>query len=281
MSLDKILTLVVYLIISFFLFYIGKIAYRLFHPNFDINSELVEKDNFAFALSYTGYFIGLVIVIGGSIIGQSEGLIEDLTDILIYGILSIILLNFSIFVNDRFILRKFSVTKEIIDDQNAGTGVVEAAICISSGLIIFSAVSGEGGSIFTAVGYWIIGLVVMVIVSIIYNLMTPYDIHEHIEQDNVAVGIGFAGALIAIGNIIRAALMGDFFNWIDTLNDIWLPLIIGLIFLPIVRLLADKILLPGRKLTDEIINQEKPNHGAAIIEAFAYIGSSMFITWSL
>lgn len=281
MSLDKILTLVVYLIISFFLFYIGKIAYRLFHPRFDINSELVEKDNLAFALSYTGYFIGLVIIIGGSIIGRSEGLIEDLTDILIYGILSIILLNFSIFVNDRFILRKFSVTKEIIDDQNAGTGVVEAAICISSGLIIFSAVSGEGGSIFTAVGYWIIGLVVMVIVSIIYNLMTPYDIHEHIEQDNVAVGIGFAGALIAIGNIIRAALMGDFFNWTDTLNDIWLPLIIGLMFLPIVRLLADKVLLPGRKLTDEIINQEKPNHGAAIIEAFAYIGSSMFITWSL
>lgn len=281
MSLDKILTLVVYLIISFFLFYIGKIAYRLFHPRFDINSELVEKDNLAFALSYTGYFIGLVIIIGGSIIGRSEGLIEDLTDILIYGILSIILLNFSIFVNDRFILRKFSVTKEIIDDQNAGTGVVEAAICISSGLIIFSAVSGEGGSIFTAVGYWIIGLVVMVIVSIIYNLMTPYDIHEHIEQDNVAVGIGFAGALVAIGNIIRAALMGDFFNWTDTLNDIWLPLIIGLMFLPIVRLLADKVLLPGRKLTDEIINQEKPNHGAAIIEAFAYIGSSMFITWSL
>lgn len=281
MSLDKILTLVVYLIISFFLFYIGKIAYRLFHPRFDINSELVEKDNLAFALSYTGYFIGLVIIIGGSIIGRSEGLIEDLTDILIYGILSIILLNFSIFVNDRFILRKFSVTKEIIDDQNAGTGVVEAAICISSGLIIFSAVSGEGGSIFTAVGYWIIGLVVMVIVSFIYNLMTPYDIHEHIEQDNVAVGIGFAGALIAIGNIIRAALMGDFFNWTDTLNDIWLPLLIGLIFLPIVRLLADKVLLPGRKLTDEIINQEKPNHGAAIIEAFAYIGSSMFITWSL
>ncbi|MCH7732313.1 MAG: DUF350 domain-containing protein [Candidatus Marinimicrobia bacterium] len=281
MSLDKILTLVVYLIISFFLFYIGKIAYRLFHPRFDINSELVEKDNLAFALSYTGYFIGLVIIIGGSIIGRSEGLIEDLTDILIYGILSIILLNFSIFVNDRFILRKFSVTKEIIDDQNAGTGVVEAAICISSGLIIFSAVSGEGGSIFTAVGYWIIGLVVMVIVSFIYNLMTPYDIHEHIEQDNVAVGIGFAGALVAIGNIIRAALMGDFFNWTDTLNDIWLPLIIGLMFLPIVRLLADKVLLPGRKLTDEIINQEKPNHGAAIIEAFAYIGSSMFITWSL
>ncbi|MCH8068761.1 MAG: DUF350 domain-containing protein [Candidatus Marinimicrobia bacterium] len=281
MSLDKILTLVVYLIISFFLFYIGKIAYRLFHPRFDINSELVEKDNLAFALSYTGYFIGLVIIIGGSIIGRSEGLIEDLTDILIYGILSIILLNFSIFVNDRFILRKFSVTKEIIDDQNAGTGVVEAAICISSGLIIFSAVSGEGGSIFTAVGYWIIGLVVMVIVSFIYNLMTPYDIHEHIEQDNVAVGIGFAGALVAIGNIIRAALMGDFFNWTDTLNDIWLPLLIGLIFLPIVRLLADKVLLPGRKLTDEIINQEKPNHGAAIIEAFAYIGSSMFITWSL
>ncbi|MFT7149322.1 MAG: hypothetical protein ACI82Q_001181, partial [Nonlabens sp.] len=56
---------------------------------------------------------------------------------------------------------------------------------------------------------------------------------------------------------------------------------IGLAFLPLARFLTDKILLPGRNLTDEIVNQEKPNNGAALVEAFAYIGGSVLITWAL
>jgi hypothetical protein len=56
---------------------------------------------------------------------------------------------------------------------------------------------------------------------------------------------------------------------------------IGLVFLQVDRMIDDKILLPGQNLTDEIINQEKPNIGASIIEAFAYVGGSVLITWSL
>ncbi|MEM7109994.1 MAG: DUF350 domain-containing protein, partial [Bacteroidota bacterium] len=38
---------------------------------------------------------------------------------------------------------------------------------------------------------------------------------------------------------------------------------------------------PGQNLTDEIVNQEDPNCGAALVEAFAYIGGSVLITWAL
>ncbi|MCK5700828.1 MAG: DUF350 domain-containing protein, partial [Cyclobacteriaceae bacterium] len=76
-------------------------------------------------------------------------------------------------------------------------------------------------------------------------------------------------------------LMHDFESWYLTAEYIAIDAGIGLIFLPIARFIADKILLPGQKLTDELINQEKPNIGAAIIEAFAYIGGSVLICWSL
>ena len=65
------------------------------------------------------------------------------------------------------------------------------------------------------------------------------------------------------------------------MEDVALDTSIGLVLLPLARFLADKILLPGQKLTDEIVNQERPNHGAALIEAFAYIGGSILICWSL
>jgi uncharacterized membrane protein YjfL (UPF0719 family) len=283
--LDGILTTIIYLAVSFFLFFIGKIVYQLFHPGVKVNYELVENDNFAFSAAYVGYFIGLLLAIGSALLGESAGMVNDLIDIGLYGAISIILLNLSIIINDKLILSTFHVKKEICDDKNVGTGVVEGAMAVSTGLIILGAIHGEGhgagGPIVTALLYWALGQALMYVTAVVYNLITPYNIHEHIEKGNVAVGIGFAGALIAIANLIRFALMHDFEDWTTTLTDVGIDVGIGLAFLPIVRFLTDKILLPGQNLTDEIVNQEHPNNGAALVEAFAYIGGSVLITWSL
>ncbi len=276
---------IIYLSLSFVLFFVGKLIYQLFHPNIKVKYELVEHDNLAFAFAHVGYFIGLVVVIGGVLIGPSNGLINDAIDILAYGFLAIILLNVSTLINDKLVLSTFKVEKEIIEDKNAGTGVIEAGSAIAAGLIISGAVAGEshnlGFGMFTATVFWVIGQVLLFLTVKIYNLITPYDIHEHIEKDNVAVGVGFAGALIAMGNLIRFAITDEFVGWGESLGYVAILAVIGLILLPIVRFLTDKILLPGQNLTDEIVNQEKPNVGAALIESFAYIAGSVLISWSL
>ena len=279
--IDAILTTVVYLGSSFALFFIGKYLYQLFHRGYNVKDELVEKDNLAFALAHTGYFIGLVLAIGGVMMGETAGLLMDLLYIGVYGILSLILLNLSIIINDKIILRKFSVKKEICEDQNEGTGLLEGASSIATGLIIMGSVYGEGGWIDTVLIYWVIGQVLLIATAYVYNWITPFDVHDHIEKDNVAVGVAMAGAIIAIGNLVRHGLVHDFESWWITAEYVAIDTGIGLVFLPIARLIADKILLPGRNLTDELINQDKPNIGAGVIEAFAYIGGSVLICWSL
>ena len=252
--LDGILSTLIYLAASFFLFFIGKVAYQIFHPGVKVNYELVENDNFAFSTAYVGYFIGLLLAIGSALLGESSVMVNDLINIGVYGALSIILLNISIIINDKLILSKFHVKKEICEDKNIGTGVVEGAISVSTGLIILGAIHGEGygagGPIITALLYWALGQALMYVTALVYNFITPYDIHEQIEKNNVAVGIGFAGALIAIANLIRFALMHDFEDWTTTLTNVGVDVSIGLVFLPIVRFLTDKILLPGQNLTD-------------------------------
>ncbi|MCG8307763.1 MAG: DUF350 domain-containing protein [Cytophagales bacterium] len=279
--IDATLTTVVYLTSSFALFFIGKYLYQLFHRGYNVKDELVEKDNLAFALAHTGYFIGLILAIGGVMMGETAGLLMDLLYIGVYGIVSLILLNLSIMVNDKVILRRFSVRKEICEDQNEGTGLLEGASSIATGLIIMGSVYGEGGGIDTVLIYWVIGQILLILTAFVYNWITPFDVHEHVEKDNVAVGVAMAGAIIAIGNLVRHGLMHDFENWWITAEYIAIDAGIGLIFLPIARFIADKILLPGRNLTDELINQDKPNIGAGVIEAFAYIGGSVLICWSL
>ena len=274
-----------YILTAFMIFYLGKLIYSLLNSKINITHELVEKDNFAFILSYVGYFIGLVIILGGAIIGESIDFYTDLIHIATYSIIGIVLLHISILISNKLILPKFDIKKEIIDDKNEGTGVIEACIYIANALILHGALIGESDSflegILTFISYWFIGNIMLIIAAKIFTLWIRFDVHDYIEKDNVAVGISFGGAILAIGIVIMNALMDPFIDWTTTLIDVSLQTILGIILLPIMRFLTDKVLLPGRKLTDEIINQEKPNIGAGLLEAFAYVGSAILITWSI
>ncbi|MFQ6617850.1 MAG: DUF350 domain-containing protein, partial [Fidelibacterota bacterium] len=106
-----------------------------------------------------------------------------------------------------------------------------------------------------------------------------YDIHEHIEKDNVAVGIAFAGVLLGMGNIVRFSLSGDFTSWSENLLKFGIIVVLGLVLLPAIRWVTDVVLLPGQKLTRELVAQEKPNLGAASSEALSYVASSFLIGW--
>ena len=278
-TIDNLIVAVIYLVVSFTLFFIGKIIYQLIHRSINVDDELVEKDNLAFSFANVGYYIGLVLVILG-VYASSDGIshiTEDLIDVAIYGLLSIILLNLSVIISDKLILRKFSLKKEIIEDQNAGAGIIEGSFCVANGLILYGVMAGNEDSFLEIMILWAIAQVVFMLVGFVYNLITPYDVLKHIEKDNVAVGVGFSGAVIAIANLVRYGIQMEADNWILVGENLLLETGIGLLMLPIVRFLTDKILLPKRKLTDEIVNQEKPNVGAAVIEAFAYIGGSLLI----
>ncbi len=274
-----VVTGLIYLAATFFIFFLGKIIYDIIHPRFNLKKELVEKDNFALSLAVTGYYLGLIFALGGVLVGESAGWINDLIDIVIYGFLGIILLNISNFINDKLILSKFDNTKEIIEDQNSGTGIIEGANHIANGLILYGALSGEGGGLDTALIFWALGQLALILVTYIYDFITPYKLHEEIEKDNVAVGTAFAGVLIALGNIIKVGLEGDFISWYENLSTFAYFLLFGIILLPLLRWLTDVILLPGRKLTDELVNQEKPNVGAGLIEAFTYVAVSFLLGW--
>ncbi|MFQ5752336.1 MAG: DUF350 domain-containing protein [bacterium] len=279
MTIDQVVTAFIYLVAVFFLFFVGKFVYDKLNRRFVLQEELLQKDNFAVAIAVVGYYLGLVFAIGGILIGPSTFWLDDLLDILFYGIIAIVLLNISAYINDKIILYKFDNVKEIIEDRNVGTGVIQAANHIAVGLIVYGAISGEGGDLITAAVFWILGQIVLIIASFIYNLITPFDVHAEIEKDNVAVGVAFAGMLIAMGNVIRIGLTGDFIAWGVNLAQFGGFVVFGLILLPVLRIVTDKLLLPGERLSKEIVQQETPNVGAGAIEAFSYIAASFLLGW--
>ncbi len=279
MKLDTIITGLILIAAFYIIFFIGKLVNDLLHREYKLTFELVQKDNAAMALALVGYYAGLVLAIGGTLVGPSDGILDDLIDLFMYGFLGIILINASWYICDKLILYKFKISEELIRDHNQGTGAVSAGMSIASGFIIFGAVQGEGGSMWTVIAFWAIGQAFLILAGLVYNLITPYDIHDEIEKDNVAAGVSFSGALVGIGAIVGLAAEGDFESWTENLPGYLGYAVLGLALLPVIRLLTDKVLLPTVKLSDEISAQEKPNVGAAYIEAFSYIVAAFVIYW--
>ena len=284
---NGIFATVVYMFLSLFFLILGRWTYRLVHPDVNVNDELVEKDNFAFAIANVGYLSGVLIALGGALTGQSsDNLLADVLDFSLYACLSIVLLNLSILINDRFILRGINLKRELTQNQNIGVGVLDASVSIATGLIIYGAVSGDSlhdavnGSLSTIV-FWLIGMMLFVLSAFVYNLILKFDLLEELKRKNLAVAIAYSGVIISIANLVRSGTQGDFISWESSGYSILYNSVIALVALPFVRVLADKLLLPGQKLTDELVHQKVPNIGAGLVEAFAYIACSILLDWTL
>ena len=277
---DIFITGLVYLSAVFALFFIGKWIYDRRH-SFDVKHELFENDNPALAIAMVGYFAGLVFALGGTLSGEGVELASDLFDIFFFGMASLVMLNLGSLVNDKIAFPKFDNTKEIITDRNSGTGAIEAGNQIATGLIAAGAVTGEYIDLITAGVFWILGQAALVLVLRVYNKVIAFDLHDEIEKDNVAVGVAVGGLMIAVGNLVRLSIAGDFNGWAQDITNFAVYLGMGLIILPLVRWVCDKILLPGVSLNHELVGQETPNVGAGIIEAFSYIAASMLIGWAI
>lgn len=272
----------IYMLVCFLLFLSGKILYQLTHKGIDVDVEMVDKDNLAFAVTHVGYFIGLLLAICGAMAGfKHESLIQDLAVTFGFGLGAIMLLNVAIVINDRIVFSLLEIKKSIVEKSNVAVGIVEAANSIANGLIIFGVLAVEADHIVVALMYWIIAQVLIIIMALLYNKLMPYNVFNKIYTGNAAVAVALAGFMIGMANIIRYAIETEHSDWAESGVAIGIQLTVALIAFPVFRLLADKLLLPKRSITDELVNQDKPNFGVGLVEAFAYINASILIIISL
>jgi len=265
---------------------LAKIAKDFLTP-FKLDEELTQKDNPALGLSVTGYYLGVIIVFLG-VLQEGEAadveytlsaMSHDLLVVFLYSLGGIVLLNLSRVIVDRCILPKFSTTKEIIKDKNVGTGAVEFGNYVTSGLIIAGAFNGQGGGPDTALVFFFLGELGLILFGWIYQLLTKYDIHAEIEKDNAAAGVALAGNLIGIGIVLCKGLKGDFLGWAENISVFIVYAVAGTLLLFLVRWVADLFMLPGATFDEEIARDQNIN--AAWIESAVVIGSASIIFFSL
>jgi uncharacterized membrane protein YjfL (UPF0719 family) len=266
-----------FLALSIILFWISK-AVKDFLTPYSINAEL-RKSNMAVAVSLTGYLFATIIVLLGALLGPSKHFLHDIYSFVGYALLGIVLLNISRIINDKIILSKFCNIEELIRDQNVGTAAVEFGSYIAAGLVVAGSIHGTGGGIHTALAFFVMGQISLVLFAKLYNVITPFDIHKEIESDNVAVGVAFGGTLVALGIILFGGSVGNFISWQYNIINFAISAGTSFIFLPVIRIIVDKVLLPKTNLNKAI--SEDRNIAIGLLEMSVVISFAVILFFAI
>ena len=257
---------------------------------YKIQEQLRTHDNVALALSIAGYYLGIIIVFVGAVyqpftssvdsnLGFTTEYWGDVIEVLVTTVIGIIILNVARIIVDKLVLYKFSTEKEIVEDHNAGTGAVEAAVYVAVGIVIAGSVAGVGGGPETSFAFLGLGLLTLILYTLFYEFTTSYDVHDEIERDNVAVGVALAGNLIAISIVVFKAVFGDFTTWEEGIAGFLTFAVIGTALLFVVRTLGDLILFPKVSMAQELAVDR--NLGLALIETSVLVSASLILYFAI
>ncbi|MCB9538858.1 MAG: DUF350 domain-containing protein [Myxococcales bacterium] len=284
---------------------LGRVAYARL-AGYDVDHQLTEADNPAVGTALFGYLGGLVIVFAALLatpavdVGEPADVAWDLAELAIYGALAIVLLKLSGWLNDRLILHRFENKKELVDDRNVGAGAVLCGSYLASGLVLAGAFSGRVDpelidattragvllhELTVALAFYALGQVALALYGVLYQAVTPVNVHDAIERDyeadgrkhggNMAAGVAFGGNLAALGVLLYGGARIDFTGWGDNLLAFGVVCGVGFVLLPVWRVFVDRVLLGKANLDKEIF--EDRNVNAALLETIAMIGLAAVI----
>ena len=281
---------------------LAKFGRDLVIRHYRIDAE-ITGGNLAVALRLSGYLIAVILILLGVLyqpltaggwfayaaldeaavtngFGFNWELGEEVLRVFLYALAGIVALNLVRVLFDRLVLYKFQLEKEVVEDRNAGAGAAEFGMYVATGLLIAGAVAGDTGSsegeaALVALAFFGMGLALLVAFAVFYEFTTSFNIHDEIEQDNVAVGIAFGGNLIAIGLVTLKAVFGDFVGWGESIAAFLVFGVLGFALLYVVRLLIDLVLLPTVKVSRALA--EGRNVGVAMVESAAVISAGLVL----
>ncbi len=269
-----------FLVVTVGLLWLGLRVFGAIHRRYDIQAELVTRDNPAVCLVLAGHLLGLCLAVSGALPGTFHNPLAALAGMLIYGLVSIALLHASAGINDKTTLRDLEDLKEIFERRNPAAGLAIAANQVAAGLIIQGLLSGQG-TLLSMVVFWVLAQAALVVLATVYDLVTPYKVQAEIAKGNLAVAAGFSGMYLAMANIAAHAVRGDFTAWQRDLTSFGAVVVFGGVAMPLARRAMDGLIFSRRRLTEEVCQDGAPNVGAGVIEGAVYLGLSFLINLSL
>ena len=248
-----------------------------------MTDALTQRDNPGIGVALAGYLFGVIMIITDVLSGPGHAdWVKDAMWVGIYGVGGILFLIFVSTIELRWILSKDALKS--CREGNTAAGIAIAGSYIATSQVIAATVSGEGsgGTFVTAIVFFLVGQITLLLVTVLFRVLTSYKDTEEILKGNVAAALSYAGVMIAVSIIVSNSIRGDFTDYETSLKDFGFAMIGVVALYPIRQFLVQGILLgAGFKLyggaLDDEISRDK-NVSAGVIEAMTYIAAAILAT---
>jgi hypothetical protein len=129
-------------------------AYRNCFGGWKLHLELLCETTPAVAIALVGYYFGIVIALAGVLDKTGEDWQERSLNLASYGAGVIGLMLAGAWVGDVLIMRRCDGHGRLWRTERRVAGAVEAGLHIANGLILSTALGGEGGTYFVGLVCW-------------------------------------------------------------------------------------------------------------------------------
>jgi uncharacterized membrane protein YjfL (UPF0719 family) len=267
LDLVPILLALLQVVLGVVMLIVARLAKNLLSP-YGLEQELTAKDNPAFGLPVAGYYAAVVCVYVGAVranpvpldAGTAGALVALGLDFL-WSAGGILALAISRWVMDRALVTGALMSDEIVRNRNMAAGAVEAGVYIASGLVLAGAIREPGGSVLTTCVFFVLSQIVLIALGRLYQRLAGYGVAREIQSGNLAAGAAFSLTLIGLALLMLKATSGDFVGWGSNLAFFAFDSAAGFVLLIALRWLTDLALLPGARISDEIVRDRNVNVG--------------------
>lgn len=236
-----------YLFVAYLCVLFNKLMSDLYsrRQKFDVDAAIEQGDgNLAIALRRSGLYLGICIGLYGVIAGPSYGFWKDLILIAGYGILvSFLFLGARVF-NDFVILGSLKNTQEV-REGNVAVGFVECGGYLATGIIVMSSIMGTGGGLESALVFFIVGQLLLLSVTRVYEWTCGFDMRGAIAEGNASAGLLLGGLMVALAVAVHGAIAIDFVSWSYNLTVFAMESIMAVVFMLLINIAIDRVFLPG------------------------------------
>ena len=271
----------VFVIISVVIIGLAKFIADRRTAEFDDDAH-IDDGNLAVGLRRAGLYLGIAIALAATIGGDSRDFLSDVLTLAADGVLILVCLFSCRYINDKIMLGHINNDQECMKG-NASVGIVEACMYIATGFVLNGSLSGLSNNlmegILSTIVFFILGQFALLVFGYLYEVITPFNVRDEIQNNNLAAGLGLGGILVALGIILRSSIEGPFTGWITDIANFGMYALYGIIMLLIFRVVIDKMLLPTTKLAVEIT--EDKNVAALLVAESAIIAVAIIIAFSM
>ncbi len=243
-----------------------------------IPTLITVQDNVATAVEQAGFLLAATLGLLGALRIPDTTILQQVLDLGLTGALVIGTLLVNDWLMAKAVCRGLDCPTEVHVRRNLAVAVPRACGALATGLVLRAAL-GHDSPLPDRIAWLAIGQLALVVISLMYQRLTPHDDVAELKRGNVAAGLTMGGVLIAVGIIVEASLRGEGAGWAADLQSVGIDLAVSVPLLQGMRWLADRVLLPGTTLQHEIA--EDQNVGAALMEFTALVTGAWVLAYYL